>query len=407
MAFTDRKLPKEMNFLKRQEHLCHLTILAGYLCVLINFVALVSVWAGIVLPLHMDYSIGYYWAYYILFPSLLMLAVVGLVDFFIRRENISLIVKQYSVLLLLVFCLAFMIIVHKIALVLLASFVIPVFISTVFSQPRMTRNIFFICFGLIIICTLLIIPDISSRIENGYVYVELISALGILSSSYVFSRILINYSMEYHAMLKVSFEMQSKMHTMIQSDLFTGLYNRSTFDEFLSAFVNDSFLTKESVTLAAFDLDNFKSINDSYGHAKGDQVLLYFSRLLKAKEKPNVFAFRFGGDEFAMICKHLDLQTISNICESLLREVNQNASTVLGVPISFSCGISSFHAPMKDASSFFNAVDKALYAAKQGGKNQIVIADNELKPKTKDLESEQKRIGGESESPDMDKDGNK
>lgn len=398
MTLVDKKLPKDMNFFKRQEHLCHLTILAGYFCVLINFVALVSVWVGIIVPLQVDYTPYYYWTHYIIFPSLLLASVVGLVDIFIRKENLPLVVKQYSVLLLLVFCLAFMTIVHKIALVLLASFVIPIFISTVFSQPKMTRNIFLISFGTIIMCTFIIIPDISERIPPGFIYVELVSSLGILSSAYVFSRILIKYSLEYHTMLKVSFDMQSKMHTMIQSDLFTGLYNRSTFDEFLSAFINDSFLTKETVTLATFDLDNFKAVNDSYGHAKGDQVLLYFSRLLKDMEKPNVFAFRFGGDEFALICKHLDTQTMYDMCARLLDEVNQNASTILGVPISFSCGIASFQPSLKDASSFFNAADKALYAAKQGGKNQIVIADSDLRSKGKDQESA---------SPNMDQDGNK
>ncbi|MFA6733405.1 MAG: hypothetical protein WCS07_11750, partial [Sphaerochaeta sp.] len=59
-------------------------------------------WVGIIVPLQVDYTPYYYWTHYIIFPSLLMASVVGLVDIFIRKENLSLVVKQYSVLLLLV-----------------------------------------------------------------------------------------------------------------------------------------------------------------------------------------------------------------------------------------------------------------------------------------------------------------
>ncbi|WP_320129573.1 GGDEF domain-containing protein [uncultured Sphaerochaeta sp.] len=375
MALLDNKIVKEKNFRKRQEWFCHLIVLSGYLCVLINFVALVAVWKWIALPANLPYTTYYYWMRYILIPTGVLLAVVWIIDFLVKREKISLIVKEYTVILLLVFCFAFLIVVHKIALVLLASFLIPIFISTMFSQPKLTRNVFLISIGTMIACTYIILPWIPARIQDGYLWVELFSALALVSCAYVFSRILIRYSMDNLAELKVSYEMQSRLHSMMQSDRFTGLHNRSTFDEFLNSFVEESIHNGEPLSLAILDLDHFKTVNDTYGHAKGDQVLLYFSHLLKNREGEDTYAFRFGGDEFAILYKRLDtIETVLS-CDNLRNEVTQNATKILGINIAFSCGVATFKANWENATAFFNAADKALYLAKQHGRNRTELAE--------------------------------
>jgi diguanylate cyclase (GGDEF)-like protein len=378
MYFVDRKMPKEKNVIKKQERLCNLIVLSGYLCIVINLIALVGVWVGIVRPAHLSYTTYYYWMHYIVIPCVLLLVVVGAVDIVVRNVKVPLVFKQYSVLLLLVFCLSFITAVHKIALVMLASFAIPVFVSTVFSKPKMTRNIFLICIGVIIACTFFILPDISARIESGYIWVEMVTALAIVSSAYVFSRIQINFYLENLSELKASYETQSRMHSMIQSDCFTGLYNRSTFDELLSTCVGESCQTKEPVALVLIDLDHFKAVNDTFCHAKGDKVLLYFSQLLKGREGQNVYAFRFGGDEFALLFKGEEYSVVKSICEKLRMQYAQDSFATLGLNSSFSCGIASFDVNMKNIASLFEAADRALYVAKQQGRNQTVFAENIL-----------------------------
>lgn len=376
MYFIDKKSPREKNITKRQEWLCHLTVLSGYFCILINLIALVGVWAWIARPAHLPYSTNYYWIHYIISPTLVLLVVVGAVDLFVKNKRVPLAVKQYSVILLLVFCFAFTFVVHKIALVLLASFAIPVFVSAIFSKPKMTRNIYLISFVITIVCAVLVIPDITPRIDAGYLWVELVSALAILSVSFVFSNILIRNTLENLAELKISYETQSKMHSLMQFDRFTGLNNRSTFDEFLVACIEESSRTKETFSLVLIDLDHFKSVNDSYGHAKGDEVLLFFSQLLKNLENQDVYAFRFGGDEFALLCKYRDSSCLQVECERLRLQYSKETPEALGLSITFSCGIASFNECYKDAISFFNAADQALYLAKQQGRNRTVLADD-------------------------------
>jgi diguanylate cyclase (GGDEF)-like protein len=302
------------------------------------------------------------------------LAIVGIVDIITRKPGVSLEVKQYSCLLLLVVCLGFLTVVHKVALVLLGSFAIPIFVSSVFSKQKLTRNIFHICVGVVLLCFFSIIPDIPGRIEISYASVELMSAMAILSGSYLFSKILIQYSVDNLSELKVSYEMQSKMHSILQSDRFTGLNNRSTFDEYLARVIEESTSSKETVTLALLDLDNFKTINDTFGHAKGDEVLLYFSKLLKDRESQDVDAFRFGGDEFALLFKHREVSQTVEDCENLRREFAQNSYRDLGLHLTVSCGIASFTPDLQDPAVFFDAADQTLYLAKQRGRNQTALA---------------------------------
>jgi diguanylate cyclase (GGDEF)-like protein len=374
MFVADRTLPKQMNLTKRLENLCRKTVLSLYICILINFFVSIGVWEWIVRPAQLSYTTAFYWARFIIVPNLLLLTVVGLVNLLIQRPGVSLEVKQYSVVLLLVVFLAFLTVVHKVAMVLLGSFAIPVFVSSVFSKPKLTKNIFHICIGVVLLCAFFIYPDIPGRYESAYLSVEVVTALALLGGSYLFSRTLIRYSSENLSELQASYETQSRMHSILRSDRFTGLNNRSTFDEYLARVLEESTQTKETVTLALFDLDNFKTVNDSFGHAKGDEVLLYFSQLLKGRESQDVDAFRFGGDEFALLFKHREPSEIFENCENLRREFAQNSSRDLGIPLTLSCGIASFTPGLQGPAVFFDLADQTLYLAKQRGRNQTAFA---------------------------------
>jgi diguanylate cyclase (GGDEF)-like protein len=374
MFVADRTLPKQMNLTKRLENLCRRTVLSLYICVLINFFVSIGVWEWIVRPAHLSYTTTFYWARFIIVPNLLLLAVVGIVDLLIRKPGVSLEVKQYSVVLLLVVFLGLLTVVHKVAMVLLGSFAIPVFVSSAFSRPKMTKNIFHICIGVVLLCAFLIFPDIPGSLDSAYLSVEVVTALALLSGSYLFSKTLIHYSSENLSELQASYETQSRMHSILQSDRFTGLNNRSTFDEYLSRVIDESTQSKEIVTLALLDLDNFKTVNDSFGHAKGDEVLLYFSQLLKVRENQDVVAFRFGGDEFALLFKHREAPEILEDCENLRREFAQNSFRDIGIHLTFSCGIASFTPDLKGPAVFFDIADQTLYLAKQRGKNQTALA---------------------------------
>jgi diguanylate cyclase (GGDEF)-like protein len=129
------------------------------------------------------------------------------------------------------------------------------------------------------------------------------------------------------------------------------------------------------MSLAIIDLDDFKEINDTFGHLEGDQVLLNFTDLIKQQYKDGeAYISRYGGDEFAVIfpkaskeLAYLRLEALRQRC----RQVPQ--SRVRTGEISFSAGISHYLEGDMNETLLFHQADSALYQAKENGKGQTVV----------------------------------
>ena len=125
------------------------------------------------------------------------------------------------------------------------------------------------------------------------------------------------------------------------------------------------------LTLVYFDLDNFKRVNDRFGHKEGDRVLCVVSRIVKAKIRDDDCFARVGGDEFVILFSDLHIEKvrkrISNINNDLLKAMKRNKW-----PVTFSIGSVTFALPRKRISEMIGAADKAMYYAKKNGKNRII-----------------------------------
>ncbi|MDO7907372.1 GGDEF domain-containing protein [Paenibacillus sp. JX-17] len=162
------------------------------------------------------------------------------------------------------------------------------------------------------------------------------------------------------------------MEYLNKTDQLTGLYNHLTFQEYLNKLIEQQGQNEFPIHLALLDVDNFKGINDTYGHRAGDLVLQDVSMCLQSFVKPNDFVARYGGEEFAIIFAERSigdtLETLDNIRQSIsdrhYPELENKAITV-------SIGIEEYAAGM-GKEPFFSAADKALYTAKRTGKNKIV-----------------------------------
>jgi len=160
-----------------------------------------------------------------------------------------------------------------------------------------------------------------------------------------------------------------------QIDALTGLLNRGAFNHELN---NTCQNTSTDTALILFDLDNFKNINDSYGHLLGDKVIQFFAELLKKYSGEHCLSARYGGEEMALLLLNISQQesieiadTIRiNFANSRLKKRGQDES--IG-QVTVSIGIS-----MKNKndtpSDIFDRADKALYQSKKKGRNQINIA---------------------------------
>lgn len=165
---------------------------------------------------------------------------------------------------------------------------------------------------------------------------------------------------------------ETAMLTRAQSDDLTGLANRSGFRKQLRAFLADN---GRPTTLALVDVDAFTSINDHYGQAVGDAVLVEIGRRMKAATRQEDVVARLGGDEFAILLR-CDIDTAHKICERMLDSIRETpvfGNDSVSILASVSCGMAQYQ-PGMSHDQIFDIADAALYEVKRSGRNSIRVA---------------------------------
>jgi len=163
-----------------------------------------------------------------------------------------------------------------------------------------------------------------------------------------------------------------------RQDALTGLANRRAFDDALSSCVAEARANGTSLAVVAFDLDHFKSINDRYTHAAGDDVLREAASVLRKFCRSSDLAARIGGEEFVLLLPGADLAAACAIAERVRAEIAFRAFTPLpsGVRITLSAGV-AVDTLQGDAEDVMRAADAALYRAKNEGRDRICTATAE------------------------------
>jgi len=157
------------------------------------------------------------------------------------------------------------------------------------------------------------------------------------------------------------------------NDALTGCANRRGLDAAIALACGNG---RANTVLALFDVDDFKVINDTRGHAIGDDVLIGVSRALKAGVREGDLVGRLGGDEFAVLLRGITLRTAERRIQAMLKSV-VDQTIVSDVRVTLSCGMVEFSAGDTPA-SFLRRADQALYEAKHGGKGRAVAKTTSL-----------------------------
>lgn len=170
--------------------------------------------------------------------------------------------------------------------------------------------------------------------------------------------------------------LQADLVRSAQYDGLTGLKQRGTF---LGDFESEASRSRRggpAFSLALFDLDHFKRLNDEHGHPVGDQVLKAFAAVLRASIRKHDTAGRYGGEEFALLMPSTGKDTAAKVAERVRRELETRGITVDGkrVDVTVSAGVATYGQDGEDWDALLSAADSALYAAKGGGRNRIVAA---------------------------------
>jgi diguanylate cyclase (GGDEF)-like protein len=171
-------------------------------------------------------------------------------------------------------------------------------------------------------------------------------------------------------------EAQAKLKEQANRDPLTNMYNRRYFSDISEKIISLTKRTEEPISLMMIDIDDFKKINDTYGHNVGDEVIKLLVNIISSSIRKSDVAARFGGEEFAIILPNTDVQNAFKFANKL-RENIKNSSykdRTNSVKFTVSIGVDEFNQENdKNISDSLNRADKALYKAKTTGKNKVSI----------------------------------
>ncbi len=177
-------------------------------------------------------------------------------------------------------------------------------------------------------------------------------------------------SLVHHSTLAFTNAMlREELENMVVTDHLTKLFSRNYLDDKIQQSMNED----HEGTFIMIDIDNFKSINDTFGHQVGDDVIIQVADLISANIRGSDIGARWGGEELAIYLPGVSLSAGVVIAERLVKKVYAQTQP----QVTISCGVSHWSRGEKDTyASLFKRADKALYVAKQTGKNKVVIQEN-------------------------------
>ena len=171
-------------------------------------------------------------------------------------------------------------------------------------------------------------------------------------------------------------DQQQKLSLLVRQDPLTGAGNRLALNDKLNEVIALHNRTKQQTSLIVLDVDHFKSINDTYGHAIGDQVLVRLTELLKKSIRETDSVYRFGGEEFVIILLQTSIDSTTKIAEKI-RVLIESSSLVENKAVTVSLGVAEY-IDKELAVDWLKRGDDAMYNAKETGRNKTCTSVSEV-----------------------------
>jgi diguanylate cyclase (GGDEF)-like protein len=172
-------------------------------------------------------------------------------------------------------------------------------------------------------------------------------------------------------------QLEKQLREQASRDAMTGVYNRAHLKESLAVEISYAEQQNYPLCIAMIDVDNFKKINDTYGHKTGDEVLIALGKFLLEQTRNSDFVSRFGGDEFVLFLPNMDCDAAYQRAESwrtACKKINiQEQGT--DICISISIGIAIYPNNGRSMDALLAEADRALYQAKQSGRDCTKISE--------------------------------
>lgn len=260
--------------------------------------------------------------------------------------------------------------VHREYIVIMGAFMFPLIFSATFNDQKLFNQAAILSLVIVVATAYLLWKDGTTDLTTA---VNIIVMFGFWVVSYFGGHISIDFSKRSFNIIHSQKLTNEHLQNIVLRDQMTGLYNHRTFYSELELSMQKANEDANKFCLAMIDIDDFKNINDSYGHDKGDAVLKNLAQIIEKHCSAEDKACRYGGEEFAVILNHKDLSQAKKQMKNILEEFVKSDYDFTDRPITFSCGVASFEKNIS-REDFFNIADSCMYRAKKTGKNQIVTA---------------------------------
>ena len=184
-------------------------------------------------------------------------------------------------------------------------------------------------------------------------------------------------------LVKQAIEFNAQIETITSIDALTQIYNRHFYDTQVSVEIERATRSGNEVTMLVIDIDDFKTVNDEFGHKKGDEALIAIAELIRKNLRKVDLPFRYGGEEFVILLPGTSEFESVHTAERLRRVIAEHFGFKdhLGAPrsLTVSVGVSVFPGTAATADDLFNQADAAMYKAKEMGKNRVVLYKEDMK----------------------------
>lgn len=323
----------------------------------------------------MEMTAGAYIIRYIWNPLVFNLSTWGISYELVRRGHFSWRVKNYillTCLALICFCVAY---VHSFFVVTTCVFSLPIILSGIFADNRLTRYTLALCCGFLLLSGLMPRYDITSR--DGMFWYNMAITTVYLCITSLFTGRINTFNTEMVRNLRESRRQIQNVEQELLLDHLTGLYNHTGFYQLLEAQMRACQEKERPLSLVVIDIDNFKRVNDTYGHENGNIVLVNLAETLRDVCGGCSQICRYGGEEFALIFPDSgEGETYDIINEARLQFAASEYHFMKNQKVTISCGIQQMSGEQLPR-VLFEKADKAMYRAKRDGKNRCHIGSRE------------------------------
>ena len=258
---------------------------------------------------------------------------------------------------------------HRNYITTACTFSFPIVLSGAFCDKKLLRRTLYI--SLLCLAAVTISLCCTKKIDVTFILNQIV-VYGINIISYLSALLTVDFTQSNFSIIHNQYLDNRRLWHSVRRDQMTGLYNHVTFFSELESAVRNFRMNAVPFCLAMLDIDDFKKLNDTYGHDNGDEVILTLTQTMKSCCEAKDKVFRYGGEEFAILFIGKNMDSAKRISENILTAFSNSKYKFAQIRTTFSCGIVQC-SNTSTKEELFNKADTLMYEAKQSGKNKIVI----------------------------------